>query len=121
MKQFFVFCLVLLSFQCRQHCEKNVVIYQGLYFQTGQKFELKINDDVIASEKFEDGYQSNELTIIDDYCCNSDSCKVDFILGEADTSFYIYPSRTKRLMVGSDINGKFSVATDEEKRMWMDM
>lgn len=104
---------------CGSNCGRQIVVYQGRYFQEGQRFELSIDGELLASEKFEKGFQSNEPEKIKTYCCMNDSCKVKFILGDNDTVFYISPRRTKRLKVGSDIDGNFAVATDENKRAWI--
>jgi hypothetical protein len=104
---------------CTTNCERQIVIYQGIYFQKGQMFELSIDDEILASEKFEEQFHRNDLKKLKTYCCMNDSCKVKFVLGDSDTVFYISPLKTKRLQAGSDIYGKFSVATDEDKRAWI--
>jgi len=104
---------------CTSNCERKIVIYQDRYFQKGQTFELTIDDEILASEKFETQYFKNDAKKLKTYCCMNDSCKVKLVLGGNDTIFYISPLKTKRLVVGSDIYGKFSVATDENKRAWI--
>lgn len=118
-------CLILLILigvsGCTTNCERQIVIYEGLYFQKDQNFELSIDEKILLSKRFETDVQRNDFKESDTYCCVKDSCKVKFVLGASDTIFYITPLRTKRLMVGSDINGRFSVATDENKRAWIKM
>jgi hypothetical protein len=113
--------MVIGCYACGKDCKSKITIYQGLYFQRGQRFELSIDDQIILADKFKADVQRNEPKQIEVYCCTKDSCKVKFGLGSSDTIFYMSPSRTKRLMVGSDIYGKFSVATDVDKRAWIKM
>lgn len=113
--------MVMICYACAIDCKQEITIYQGRYFQKGQSFELSIDNKILLAEKFENELQRNDLKKIEDYCCVKDSCKVKFILGKNDTTFYISPSKTKRIKVGSDIYGKFSVATDENERAWIQM
>ena len=116
-----IMIMVILCWGCTSPCKQEVIVYQGLYLKKGQNFRLSIDDKVILEESFNSELQRNDLKRIDNYCCDKDSCQVIFSLGHGDTVFYLSPSKTKRLMVGSDIYGKFSVATDENKRSWIQM
>lgn len=106
---------------CAPKCKTEIAVYKGLYFKTGQSIELVIDDRTLLKEEFTADWQSNDLKEIDAYCCTKDSCKVKFVLENDDTVFYVSPHKTKRLMVGSDVYGKFSVATDEDTRSWIKM
>lgn len=113
--------LVLLG--CKTECKNEIVIFEGLYFEKGQSYKLEIeNGDLVKSETFSKtqirGQNFNE---IDSYCCKVDSCKVKFTLDSKDTVFYISPKKTRRLLIGSDINGNFSIATDENRNAWIRM
>jgi hypothetical protein len=116
-----IITIVIACNACTMNCKQEIAIYQGRYFQKGQNFELSIEDKLLLTEKFQTELQRNEIKKIQDYCCIQDSCKVKFTLGNNDTTFYISPNKTRRLKVGSDIYGKFSVATDENKRAWIEM
>ena len=116
-----ILTIVIGCYGCMTNCKRQISIYLGLYFQKGQTVVLSIDDEVVLTEEFHAEVQRNDLKQIDTYCCSKDSCKVEFVLGNKDTLFFIFPDRTKRLMVGSDIFGNFSVATDEDKRAWIKM
>jgi ribosomal protein L21E len=103
------------------NCEQPIVIYQGLSFQEGESIELSIDDRILLSESFEKGFQGNDAKVIETYCCLKDSCRVRFLLGDKDTTFYVTPTKTKRLIVGSDTYGGLSVATDLHARAWVKM
>lgn len=120
---FFFLTILLVSIcnGCTPDCNRQIVIYQGLYFQKGQKVQLSIDDKILFSKTVERDLQRNDLKEFKTYCCTRDSCRVNFVLGDNDTTFFISPLRTKRLMIGSDIFGKFSVATDDDKGAWMEM
>ena len=111
-----VFCLT-----CGTPCKKELVIYQTPYFKKGQEFKLFIDDQVVVSKEFDEEFHSNDFTIIETYCYRNDSSIAKFTLDGKDTTFGISWKRTNRLLIGSDINGNFSVATDENKRAWIKM
>ncbi len=105
---------------CSTPCKNEITIYQGVYFKKNQSFELLIDSKIISSQKFKEESHSNDYVEIEKYCAK-DSSKVKFTLDGRDTTFYLFPNRTKRLMIGSSIYGNFSIATDENKGAWIKM
>jgi hypothetical protein len=105
----------------KEKCERNVEIFRGPAFEAGQKYKVLIDGREIMSERFLLSVSSGEYVKKEDYCCNSDSCRVEFILDDHDTLFYINPSRVTKFVVGSDLHGRPAVATSENHDAWIKM
>jgi len=115
-----IVCTIVVS--CGEHCKTKIIIYEGLYFEKGQSYRIEIDGQLIKSKSFaRDEIRGQNFNVIENYCCNGDSCQVKFTLEKKDTLFYISPTKTKRLLVGSDINGDFSIATDQNRDAWVRM
>jgi|GEM_PF-6434114 hypothetical protein len=108
---------------CKGPCKNEISILEGLYFKKGQTYKIEIEDREFKNEEqfSRTEIRGQNFNEIGKYCCLKDSCKIKFSLDGKDTVFYISPLRTKRLMVGSDVYGNFSVATDEDKDAWTKM
>lgn len=122
-KLFVVLSLILVTLEaCAPECKNEISIYEGLYFEKGQSYKIEIEGILISAESFSrTEIKGQTLKIISKYCCQVDSCQVRFSLDNRDTVFYIAPAKTKRLLIGSDINGNFSVATDQNRSAWIRM
>jgi hypothetical protein len=103
-------------------CDDKINIFVGQFWYEGQSYNLDIEDGQFeVSEKFLFDRFVSERKLKGEYCCTKDSCKVQFRFDGKDTTFYISPTKTKRLSVGSSINKEFVVGTDENENFWVIM
>lgn len=122
---FFVAMLGIICFSCalRSSCDQpNLTLYRGISFPAESNVELKTAEgEKIISEYFALSYRRTDYVAIREFCCEQDSCKLIYSLNKRDTAFYITPSATKRLMIGSNSKGRLVVATDRNKMAWIDL
>ena len=101
-------------------CGNKIEVYVTEFWQAGQSYSLNIDKsefEITESFLFDKNIYNRKLR--GEYCCTSDSCRVEFKLDNRDTTFFISPRRTKRLTVGSYGDGTILVGTDENKDFWI--
>jgi len=97
----------------------NIEIFRGIYFNAGTTMKVEFdNGEFQIHDDFKGRYKVIDYKLIGRFCCVSDSCRVVFSLNDVDTVFYISPSTTKRLMIGSNSQGGLVVATDINEIAW---
>jgi hypothetical protein len=103
-------------------CNDKIEIYVAEFWKAGQSYSLNIeNTEFEISETYLFDREIYDRKLRGEYCCKLDSCKVIFKLDDQDTTFFISPRKTRRLTVGSFVDKKFLVGTDEDKRFWIIM
>jgi hypothetical protein len=99
-----------------ENCNNKINIFVGQFWYKGQSYALNIEEEQFEiSEKFLFDRFVSERKLKGEYCCTKDSCKVQFRFDSRDTTFFISPSKTRRLYVGSSIDREFVVRTDESQ------
>ena|SRR5688572_14374008 len=113
---------VLFIAPARPDCSDKIEVYVTEFWQAGQTYSLNIGKSEFAiSESFLFDKNIYNRKLRGEYCCTSDSCRVEFKLDNKDTTFFISPRKTKRLTVGSYGDGTILVGTDENKDFWVIM
>jgi hypothetical protein len=110
--------LLLASCSTKQNC-KNLINFQIFRVFPDDEFEIRIkeSDSTVYKKRFEkyfliDGYKPRQY-IFKDYCINSDSLKIHFIVnGEKDTIFYLNSSQIETLYFGCDQQDRISIYHD---------
>jgi hypothetical protein len=102
--------------------EPNIQIYQGIYFSPGDHVNLNLGEGALVwNDKFNVAYKKRKYKLIAEFCCKEDSCQVTYRINDRDTTFYIDPGKTKRLMIGSNSKKALIVATDAQTMAWIDI
>jgi hypothetical protein len=112
----------MLFIKSTENCNEKIQVYVGQYWKAGQSYSINIDDGQFeASEEFLFDRKVYDRKVKGEYCCEKDSCKVQFRFDSKDTTFYISPTKTKRFFVGSSIDKEFVVGTDENPNFWVIM
>lgn len=112
----------ILFIKSGENCSEKIQIYVGQYWKAGQSYSINIEDRQFeTSDEFLFDRQVYDRKMKGEYCCEKDSCKVQFRFDSKDTTFYISPTKTKRFFVGSSIDKEFVVKTDENPNFWVIM
>lgn len=117
------FVIMVALFSCNDKCPEGAVevkIYHGMYFKSGQSYSLSVDNGLYNhTRNFPGKWSRGEYKKITTYCSEKDSIKIEFTLDSNDTSFYMQTNRPRKLVVGSNAYGDFSIGTDEDESFWV--